>query len=189
MADTQSLISEDYRAAQTALHRSDALYGNASIRMAKTVIGVLTEIRPPNLLDYGAGKGRLGEELKKAYPHPIEVRNYDPAIPAWAAPPAPTDFVVCLDVLEHIEPDYLENVLDDLRRVTLRHAFISIYTGPAQRVLPDGRNAHLIQKPPKWWLPKLMDRFDLLNFFRLSNGFWVIVQSEAETRRAEALAG
>ena len=67
-------------------------------------------------------------------------------------------------MLEHIEPDYLENVLDDLQRVTFRHTYFSIYTGPAIRVLPDGRNAHLIQQPPKWWLPKIMERFYLLNF-------------------------
>ena len=188
MPNTKSPISDEYRTVQAAMHRDDTHYGNASVRMAPTVMSVLNEIRPPNLLDYGAGKGRLGQELAKKYPHKIDIRNYDPAIPEWSVPPTPSDFVCCLDVLEHIEPNYLEDVLNDLKRVTLRHGFFSIYTGPAKRILPDGRNAHLIQKPPKWWLPKLMEMFELLNFFRLSDGFWIIVQSEAETERAKAIS-
>ena len=186
MPDNKPLISDAYRDAQNELHRTDVQYGSASVSMAQTIISVLNEIRPPSLLDYGAGKGRLGQELNQHYPHPIELRNYDPAIPEWSAVPVPCDFVCCVDVLEHIEPELLENVLDDLERVIRRHAFVSIYTGPAIRVLPDGRNAHLIQQPSKWWLPKLMARFELLNFFRLSNGFWVILQSEEETQRAKA---
>lgn len=189
MSDAKILISEEYRAAQSAMHRTDSAYGNQSMHLAPTIMSVLTEIRPPALLDYGAGKGRLGQILTRDYPHPLDIRHFDPAIPEWSAVPAPCDFVCCLDVLEHIEPDFLENVLNDLQRVVLRHAFISIYTEAALRTLPDGRNAHLIQQPSKWWLPKLMARFELINFFRMQNGFWVIVQSDAETERAKQLAG
>jgi hypothetical protein len=28
-------------------------------------------------------------------------------------------------------------------------------------VLSDGRNAHLTQQPMKWWLPKLLQRFEI----------------------------
>jgi hypothetical protein len=30
---------------------------------------------------------------------------------------------------------------------------------PAKKLLPDGRNAHLIQQPRDWWLPRLAQRF------------------------------
>jgi hypothetical protein len=79
--------------------------------------------------------------------------------------------VACIDVLEHIEPHLLDNVLDDLRRVTRDLLFVTVDCGPAVKVLPDGRNAHLIQQPPSWWLPKLMSRFDLRMYQYTGNGF------------------
>ena len=44
------------------------------------------------------------------------------------------------------------------------------------KVLPDGRNAHLIQQPPRWWLPRIMDRFELVTFNRGKMGFFVTVE-------------
>jgi hypothetical protein len=44
------------------------------------------------------------------------------------------------------------------------------------KMLSDGRNAHLIQQPPAWWLPKFMDRFELVVFQRMPQGFWIVVQ-------------
>jgi hypothetical protein len=34
-----------------------------------------------------------------------------------------------------------------------------IATPPAEKILPDGRNAHLIQEPITWWMPKLEARW------------------------------
>jgi hypothetical protein len=51
--------------------------------------------------------------------------------------------------------------------------------GPAGKTLPDGRNAHLIQKPSSWWLPKLSAHFDVLHLEThdmMGRGFWVIVE-------------
>ena len=171
------LISDEYRATQRALHESNPGYGVASVQFAPLVAEALKQAKPAALLDYGAGKGRLGQALKEHISFPIEIFHYDPAIPEWSEPPAPCEFVTCIDVLEHIEPPLLDNVLDDLQRVTARLGLFTVHTGAAIKVLPDGRNAHLIQEPPKWWLPKLLDRFELLNFQRMPNGFWVVVQA------------
>jgi hypothetical protein len=82
--------------------------------------------------------------------------------------------VCCIDVLEHIEPDLLDNVLDDLKRVTKRIGFFTVSTSPAEKTLPDGRNAHLIQAAPEWWLPKFMERFELHVFQRTPDGFCIV---------------
>ena len=110
-------------------------------------------------------------------------QHYDPAIPEWSAPPAPSDFVVCIDVLEHVEPEFIDNVLDDLARLTLKIGFFTVTTVPAKKTLPDGRNAHLIQMPPGWWLPKFLDRFELVKFCRVSHGFWIMVEPPAAGKR------
>jgi len=170
-----SLITEDYRSLQRALHENPN-YGVASVAYAPLVAQVVEKYRVFDLLDYGAGKGRLGVELQKYVRRPLNITHYDPAIPEWSSPPQPCFFVACVDVLEHIEPELLDNVLDDLRRVTLRAAMFTVHTGAAMKVLPDGRNAHLIQQPAEWWLPRLRKRFDVVTFNELPNGFWVCVE-------------
>ncbi len=168
-------ISDAYRAEQTKLH-ANPHYGEASIGYAPLVELVVSRMGVRELLDYGAGKGHLERELKTKHPA-LNVRNYDPAIPAWSTPPASAEMVACIDVLEHIEPEYLDPVLDHLRALTRRVGVFTVHCGAAARVLSDGRNAHLIQKPASWWLPQIMRRFELVRFDRLAErGFWVIVE-------------
>jgi len=172
-------ISEDYRKMQQKLHENPN-YGVASVQYAPVVAKIMQQLKITELLDYGAGKGRLGQTLREIMPSPLTIHHYDPAIPEWAAQPKPCGFVCSIDVLEHIEPDFLDNVLDHLRALVLGKAFFTVHIGPAIKVLPDGRNAHLIQEPPSWWLPKFMDRFDLLNFQRMPQGFWILVERKSE---------
>ena len=160
---------------QQALHENPN-YGVASVAYAPLVARVIESLGIQDLLDYGAGKGRLGIELRKYVQRPLNIRHYDPAIPAWSAAPEPCEFVACIDVLEHIEPELLDNVLDDLKRVTARAAMFTVHIHPAVKLLPDGRNAHLIQQPPDWWLPKFEQRFEVTTFEPLQYGFWVGVE-------------
>ena len=173
-----ALISEDYRKMQQELHRNPN-YGVASIQYAPMVAQVMEAAGITDILDYGAGKGRLGLALEGMYENPLVIHHYDPAIPQWSQPPQPCDLVACIDVLEHIEPDLLDNVLDDLRRVTARVGVFTVHTGAAVKLLADGRNAHLIQKPASWWLPKFMERFELSTFNRMPEGFWIVVERKA----------
>lgn len=173
------LISDDYRRMQQELH-TNPNYGIASVTYAPLVADVIRVHTPRELLDYGAGKGRLGQTIASEFNVRIPVRHYDPAIPEWSQSPRPCEMVACIDVLEHIEPDCLANVLDDLQRVTARIGLFTVDTGPAMKTLADGRNAHLIQKPSSWWLPQLMERFELLVFNRVENGFWVLVEARQQ---------
>ncbi|HEY8016908.1 MAG TPA: hypothetical protein VIE35_13795, partial [Dongiaceae bacterium] len=76
---------------------------------------------------------------------------------------------------EHIEPDYLDNVLDELRAITVTYGVFSLHTGPAQKHLADGRNAHLIQQPSSWWLPRLCRNFEIEALRKTAGGFFVVV--------------
>ena len=174
MAD-EALISEDYRKMQEELHRNPD-YGVASVGFAPLVAEMMKQLKTDELLDYGAGKGRLGFALEDLLDRPIEVHHYDPAIPQWAETPEPCRLVTCIDVLEHIEPAFIDAVLDDLKRVTAHTGLFTIHTFPAVKVLGDGRNAHLIQKPPSWWLPKFLERFELVSFKRIPQGFYIVVE-------------
>jgi hypothetical protein len=147
---------------------------------APLVAQVLEAVNATELLDYGAGKGRLGQTLRQNHVKgPLTIHHYEPAVPEWSRPPEPCSFVACIDVLEHIEPHLIDNVLDDLKRVTARVGVFTVHTEAAVKTLPDGRNAHLIQRPPEWWLPKIMDRFTLVNFNRMQMGFFVVVEPKS----------
>ena len=114
------------------------------------------------LLDYGAGKGTLALAMPD-----VPVRNYDPV--TFPDDPDPADFVACLDVLEHIEPECLKAVLWHLRSKVLKAGFLTIATRPAKKILPDGRNAHLIIKPAEWWLLRFRKRFALVEVLPVSS--------------------
>ncbi|MHC4302579.1 MAG: hypothetical protein ACYS7Y_35410 [Planctomycetota bacterium] len=96
-------------------------------------------------------------------------------MPEYAEDPAPAEMVACIDVLEHVEPDCLDAVMDHLEELTERLLFCTVHTGPAGKKLPDGRNAHLIQHPPEWWLPKFIERFHLQGYHARRNGFELVL--------------
>lgn len=141
---------------------------------AHLIRAICNKYRPEELLDYGCGKQALrgALKIKEGY------IGYDPALKGLDTPPNPADLVVCTDVLEHIEPDHLEGVLNDLQRVVKMVGFFAIHTSAAMHILPDGRNAHLIQEPLEWWLPKLMARFKVITLERSENGFWIVLEKK-----------
>ncbi len=69
--------------------------------------------------------------------------------------PKPCDLIVCSDVLEHVEPDKIDAVLSHIFQISGMGAYVVIATRPANAILPDGRNAHLIVKPSAWWIDKI----------------------------------
>jgi len=166
-------ISDDYRNAQKQLHENPN-YGVASLQYAPIVKEVIQQIGATSISDYGAGKCRLRMKLKELGLRKFRYFPFDPAFPEYGEPKE-AELVCCIDVLEHVEPLYLNAVLIDLRKITTGHGFFTIHTGPAVKTLADGRNAHLIQNPASWWLPKLCDHFEILHLQASPGGFWIVV--------------
>lgn len=165
------LISDHYRQQNKLLHEQRADYGAlGGQKWGQIVVQLAQKLQSWSILDYGCGKGSLGLFLRtyaQANNIPLGLQEYDPGFPGREEPPVPADLVCCLDVLEHIEPDCIDDVLDDLARLTKRTLFAVIATRPAVKSLPDGRNCHLIQEPIMWWLPKLNRRFVIAAFNNL----------------------
>lgn len=169
-------ISEGYLDQQRELHENPS-YGVASLHFSPIIAAFIRQVGCRTVSDYGAGKRRLleglgaqGINLEAYYP-------YDPAFPEYGLPRS-ADLVCCIDVLEHAEPEFVDAILFDLASIVTHFGFFSVHMGPAKKVLPDGRNAHLIQKPTSWWLKKLCDHFEVGQLHRhdlMGDGFWVIV--------------
>ncbi len=171
------LISPEYLALQRQLHETYQSYGTSGAKYAD-IVRQVSKWGRLSILDYGCGRCTLAKALGPAY----RVTNYDPCIPGLDKSPEPHDIVACIDVLEHIEPKCLEDVLGDLRRVIKKAGFFLMANRPAQKVLADGRNAHLIQKGPEWWLPLIMSRWHLSLFHEVEHdghpiGFVVVVRA------------
>lgn len=138
-------ISDDYKKQNQKLHET-GLYGISGHTYADTVSKLADLYEAKTILDYGCGSGTLKKSLPK-----LNIFEYDPCIPGKEAEPDPADLVICNDVLEHIEPEFLDNVLQDLARVTKKLGFFVVDLMPAKKKLPDGRNAHLIQETDNFW--------------------------------------
>lgn len=152
------LISDEWRGLNAMLHAEREDFGaKVRPRLIRDLRDFMRKTGAKTVLDYGCGKGWLGRSIDS-------VRNYDPAIPEHAALPEPADIVVCWDVLEHVEPDYLGKVLDHARSLSLKGAHLVIATRPdSTKLMPDGRNPHLAVEPVEWWLSHLRERWNSLS--------------------------
>ena len=150
------VISEEYLALNRELHRR-GLYGSGGFRWSDHVAALKNDAGCDTVLDYGCGNGTLGTMLGS----PDWLREYDPAIDGKDAPPAEADMVVCTDVLEHVEPEFLDAVLTRIANLSRRITFMTISTVPADKVLADGRNAHINLHDARWWRAKLDNFFDI----------------------------
>ncbi|MFG5119540.1 glycosyltransferase [Methylorubrum sp. POS3] len=152
-----ALISDTYRHLQQELH-GRFNYGIGGHRWVEGVKLLMDAFVCESILDYGCGRGLLTKGLL-AKGIDVVTSEYDPAVAGKDLPPEPADLVVCTDVLEHIEPDCLDDVLSDLARLTKKVLLVNISTRPAVKVLADGRNAHILLMSPDQWLVLLTGRF------------------------------
>lgn len=126
---------------------------------------VCTLQRPITVLDYGAGAGTYAEAVHKVFKW-IAVTSYDPFHPKWRDNPEPGihDAVNCTDVLEHVELECVDNTLKWIADRCRFMACFAIGLEDANKILPDGRNAHITQKSAKWWSNKLREYFAIVDY-------------------------
>ena len=136
---------------------------------------IIEDAKLNSISDYGAGKKNLQKTLIELGLKNFEYYPYDPVFPQYGSPKE-ADLVCCIDVLEHVEEDFLDNILNDLKKITKKFGFFTIHSGPAKKKLEDGRNAHLIQKPPSWWLPKMCTRFEIKHLQEVPGGFILVTK-------------
>ena len=149
------LISDKMLQLNSKLHRDVPEFGVGGGKHSETVLKMVEISKLKSVLDYGCGKGLLAKSL------PFPIWEYDPCVEGKTQSPKPAELVVCTDVLEHIEPEKLAVVLDDLRRCVLKVGYFVINTGPAKKKYADGRNTHLLQKGEEWWRKRLDRFFDI----------------------------
>ena len=132
-------------------HHANTSYGTSGRHHAGLVLSHISNMGVRTVLDYGSGSGYLGQGLRGMRPD-LKVFEYDPAIPGIdKIKHKKYDAVVSTDVLEHIPHEEIDEVVAHIVGLTAKVGFHHIATSPAQLMLPDGRNSHLIQEQAAWW--------------------------------------
>ena len=103
-----------------------------------------------SILDYGCGQAA---NLARFSALPIV--SYDPSIPAYAQEPESADLVICMHMLEHVEPEYITAVLLHLWSLARLAVLITVSCQASTKRLPDGTPWHSFLKPPSWWADRL----------------------------------
>lgn len=152
--EREGRISDAYLDQQRALHLMPQGYGGKGSRWADTVGWLTRALECFSVLDYGCGEGSLKAALNKHWPR-LSVREYDPAIAGKDERPSFADLVVCTDVLEHVEPEKIGNVLAHIDGLARKAIFLVVCLRPSNKMLPDGRNAHLLVRSKAWWDAKV----------------------------------
>jgi hypothetical protein len=144
---TQHAKSDDY-----GRHRH--LYLHDTMRGLAATIGAAKGERA-TLFDYGCGKGRFLEEMRR-----LDVfgdsAGYDPAAPGFQTLPSGRyDLVTCLDVLDAAEGHFVDAVIEEVARITANTAVFDCLTKPAPK---SGFKPH----PPFYWIELVAKRMSVL---------------------------
>jgi hypothetical protein len=161
------LASEAYKALLYETHKKRKGWGHgASIRKLKYFKEFLEKNECKTIIDYGCGCSDFKGFIEKDYDY--EVTEYDIGIKEKDKLNIKADFTVCVDVLEHIELEYLNNVLEHIKNHTLKGVFFSICKVPSHGSFSDGTNLHRIIKNEDWWYLRTLEYFELVKQTSLS---------------------
>lgn len=152
------MITDQYKKHLSSLHQQHRFVeSNFWYDDIRSYINQSTN-RPASILDFGCAHGGLIQKLKNDFPDVTCIDGYDPGVKQYENKPTKYyDLLISTDVIEHIEPQYLDQTLAYIDSLFAKDAWIIIACYPAKKFLPDGRNAHLIIENPDWWIAKIRD--------------------------------
>ena len=156
---------ESYRNYSPGEHVADLFVNVAKPRMEDTV------------LDLGCGTGRGGKKVKKLSGCNVIYVDFadnclDEGEPIHAdlsdTIPVMGDFAFCCDVMEHIPPEQVDKVLENVCKSAPK-AFFQICLEPDAMGVLIGQQLHLTVQPALWWMEKLM-KYGRILFFQDHGG-------------------
>ncbi len=152
-------ISKEYSTLMSQMHSDKATFGG-DIKAFRVIDRLIIKYKIKSIIDYGCGKGDLMFNRREKYPK-IEVFGFDPGNPDFAILPTKQyQMIITSDVMEHIEPRFLNNVLEHINSLFTDIGYFYIATSPSKKDLSNGRNAHLIVAGPDYWREKIEKKID-----------------------------
>lgn len=170
------LLTQDYRDQLVKKHDAKP-WGGGGKSWATTVAVLVNGLDEGDvILDYGCGRGTFKPAMLELRPD-LVVEEYDPGVRGKdKTPTIPVNYVVCTDVMEHIEEEKVDGVLGHLDWLAKDGIFFNIVFTPSRSFLPDGRNTHITCKSYEWWKAKFTEeRFPAMEwtYLELNKHRWV----------------
>lgn len=132
--------------------------GNSLIDHIPRIEAIIEDYGIETILDYGCGKA-------KYHPSHWNATKYDPGVSEFSEKPTSRhDLIICTDVLEHVEEEYIDEVLQEIFQNANKFVYFCIGVHPAEEILPDGRNAHVLLKTVAWWKERLA-RYKTVDYY------------------------
>jgi len=151
---------------------------NASLMIKPIIYNICSEYKVKTIFDFGCGPAAHWDEMGPVI-KPKKVMCYDPAIEKFKHLPPDNikyDMTMCVDVLEHIPEEEIDEVLYHTFWRTKNVMLFSIALTKAQQQLPNGQNAHVTIKDKQWWFDKIE------RFYGLYPYLTVFIQFGSEAR-------
>ena len=163
------LFSEEYQQELIAKHNKKG-WGGAVQGKGGTINTYMELSRAKSVLDYGAGSSAFRKEIEVQFPkYKYTIHEYEPGRVELSNDPPVCDASICFDVMEHIEPEYVDNVIKHIYDKTNYWTFQDICLKASYNYFPSGKNLHLTVKPAEWWIEKLKDHWTFCNM-TVTNG-------------------
>lgn len=176
--------TEGYKLLQKELH-AEGNYGVSGHLYLPTIFYGISQLAKRHdkvrVLDYGSASGKTLQTVAEKFwlPPNVESVCYDPFVDEYSSEPPVADFVICTDVLEHVEPECTKAVLDHLCALTGKIGFFSVALKEANKHLSDGRNAHINLRTAEWWMKEIKRRFLISEAKLSSDGENLLIVAES----------
>ena len=138
-------------------------WGSTGARYSGSAVERIVLNRPwlATALDYGCGKGTMAD----AFPE-LEWGEYDPGIPEKSTKPkGQYDLVTCTDVMEHVEYEFVKEVIGELSKHTGKVLFVDIACFPTGKFFGEGpykgEDLHITILDPQVWIDLFNEHTDL----------------------------
>lgn len=150
-------ISNDYQEVLQRKHGASTNWGSTAGKYAGAEVlqQVFYNQQIQEMLDYGAGKQALKPFVERYIPH-VAYHAYDPGVPEIAdKPKGKYGIVTCIDVLEHVEKEFTEEVVREIGRYAKYTVLLDIACYPTGQVFEEGphkgKDLHINLCPPDTW--------------------------------------
>ena len=123
------IISEAYKQQMAFEHENDESWGTSGPIHTADVKRCIRRSGSMSVVDYGCGKALLGRNVEKDIPD-LDWVDFDPAVKGKRVLPDKSDMVVCTDVMEHVEEEYVDNVLEHISSIFKKCVYLHIACTP-----------------------------------------------------------
>lgn len=150
-------MNYDYINQYKILHKIKKNYGKTSLNLYDEIEKIINIITPTTILDYGCGKSKLVDYIKKN--KNIKTYKYDPAIRKYSKLlKRDVDMIICTDVLQHVPLYDLDRVLNEITK-KCKYCLFYIKCTNHSTILPNGNFANCTIHNKNWWKNKLNNYF------------------------------